>query len=80
MAVRADCDGVVGDGVPGRSIERRTRAIAASEWIYANVPRRSALTSEIWDDSLPYALPNTNFTAYRNIATEPVRDGFAARR
>lgn len=44
--------------------------IAASEWIYANIPAGSSLTNEIWDDSLPYALPNAS-AIYRGIALEP---------
>ena len=32
--------------------------IAASEWIYDHIPAGSTVTSESWDDALPYWLPN----------------------
>ncbi|MBA4181918.1 MAG: hypothetical protein C0506_15110 [Anaerolinea sp.] len=45
--------------------------IAASEWLYQNVPPGSAITGEIWDDTLPYALPGQPGGMYRIIETEP---------
>ena len=45
--------------------------ITASAWIYANVAKGSALTSELWDDSLPYALPGSAYNEYRIIQTDP---------
>jgi YYY domain-containing protein len=31
--------------------------IAASQWVYDNVPAGSRITGEIWDDTIPYGLP-----------------------
>ncbi len=45
--------------------------IQASRWIYANVPAGASLTSELWDDSLPYTLPGTQGGIYTPIETEP---------
>lgn len=39
--------------------------IQASEWIYENVPPGSAITHELWDDSLPYNLPGRSAGDYR---------------
>lgn len=44
--------------------------IAASRWIYANIPAGASITSEIWDDSLPYAIPGETST-YRIVELEP---------
>ena len=44
--------------------------ISASRWIFENIPADSALTSEAWDDSLPYAIPGTE-GGYRHVETEP---------
>jgi YYY domain-containing protein len=45
--------------------------IAASQWIDDNIPKGAGLTYEIWDDSLPYILPNHAYDDYRGIATTP---------
>jgi len=44
--------------------------IAASRWIYENVPPGSAITGEIWDDTIPYSIPGYDHT-YRIIDTFP---------
>lgn len=41
--------------------------IAASEWIYANVPAGTALTMEYWDDALPLPLPGRSPAQYRLV-------------
>lgn len=47
--------------------------IAASEWIYQNIPPSSVLTSEYWDDSLPLPLPDYQGITYQNV-TLPLYD------
>ncbi len=47
--------------------------IEASYWIYENVPRGSAITAELWDDSLPYSVPGHDIGGYRILDTEPFR-------
>jgi YYY domain-containing protein len=44
--------------------------IAASAWIYQNVPAGSGITDEIWDDSIPYAIPGQS-KSYRIVETTP---------
>ncbi|MGB4861171.1 MAG: DUF2298 domain-containing protein, partial [Tepidiformaceae bacterium] len=44
--------------------------IAASQWIYDNVPPGSGITGEIWDDTIPYALPGED-ASYRIVETFP---------
>jgi YYY domain-containing protein len=45
--------------------------IAASQWIYDNVPPGSAITGEIWDDTIPYSIPGEDAGAYRLVQTFP---------
>lgn len=42
--------------------------IAASKWIYENIPSDSILTSEYWDDGLPLLLPDYQSITYQNIS------------
>lgn len=44
--------------------------IAASAWIYENVPAESVLTFESWDDPLPVALGTKNLQQYEVITLE----------
>ncbi|MGE0601824.1 MAG: DUF2298 domain-containing protein [Dehalococcoidia bacterium] len=44
--------------------------IAASQWIYDNVPAGKAITGELWDDTIPYSIPGENGT-YRIVETSP---------
>ena len=44
--------------------------IAASRWIYENAPDGSKITGEIWDDTIPYALPDQERT-YSIVETFP---------
>lgn len=43
---------------------RTSTRIAASEWIFANVPAGSAVLNEHWDDGLPMQLPGSPNNAY----------------
>ncbi len=45
--------------------------IQASRWIFENVPGGSAITGEVWDDTLPYPLPGYGWGDYRVVETEP---------
>lgn len=45
--------------------------IAASRWIYDNVPAGSTITGEIWDDTIPYAIPGEPSGRYQIVETEP---------
>jgi len=55
-------------GVAFASIYARpSTRIAASEWIYANVPRGSAVGFEHWDDPLPLRLPGRDSAIYRGV-------------
>ena len=48
--------------------------IAASEWIYANVPPSATISAEEWDDPLPMELPGFNPGIYRSIKTQPYQE------
>lgn len=45
--------------------------ITASRWIYDNVAPGSAITGELWDDTIPYAIPGEPGGQYRIVETEP---------
>ena len=44
--------------------------IAASRWIYNKVPPGSKITGEIWDDTIPYAIPGEE-RSYSIVETFP---------
>ncbi len=44
--------------------------IAATRWVYENLPAGTAITSEIWDDPVPWHFPERP-REYRMIETEP---------
>jgi YYY domain-containing protein len=44
--------------------------IAATRWVYENLPDGTAITSEIWDDPVPWHFPERP-REYRMIETEP---------
>jgi len=45
--------------------------IAASRWIYENVPPGSRITGEIWDDTIPMAIPGYDAGQYKLVETTP---------
>lgn len=44
--------------------------IAATRWVYENLPAGAAITSEIWDDPVPWHFPERP-REYQTIETEP---------
>lgn len=44
--------------------------IAATRWVYENIPAGAAITSEIWDDPVPWHFPERP-REYRVVETEP---------
>jgi YYY domain-containing protein len=45
--------------------------IAASRWIYENIPPGSSITSEEWDDALPLSVDGRNSLQYNLIQMKP---------
>ncbi|MCC7363723.1 MAG: phospholipid carrier-dependent glycosyltransferase [Dehalococcoidia bacterium] len=55
-----------------QNVYRETQPrIAASEWIYANLPWGTRITGEFWDDTIPYYLPGRDAARYVIVETEP---------
>lgn len=53
---------------------RTNTRIAASEWIYRNIPPGSTLTAEYWDDALPLPLPGARPNLYETLSFDLYRD------
>ncbi|HMO55388.1 MAG TPA: hypothetical protein PJ994_12850, partial [Tepidiformaceae bacterium] len=45
--------------------------IAATRWFYDNAPAFSGVTSEVWDDRIPWHFPAENRRDYRPVELEP---------
>jgi hypothetical protein len=45
--------------------------IAATRWFYENVPASSGVTSEVWDDRVPWRFPAEGAREYRPVELEP---------
>ncbi|MGI8423288.1 MAG: DUF2298 domain-containing protein [Chloroflexota bacterium] len=47
-----------------RIYTRPTTRVAASQWIYQNVPKGAVMANEHWDDPLPVPIPGNDHAAY----------------
>ncbi|MGB3306034.1 MAG: DUF2298 domain-containing protein [Thermomicrobiales bacterium] len=58
----------MGYGVAFANIyEQPLSRVAASEWIFNNVPAGSMILSEYWDDGLPYCIPGYDCGQYKGV-------------
>lgn len=58
----------MGYGVAFANIyEQPLSRVAASEWIFNNVPAGSMISSEYWDDGLPYCVPGYDCGQYKGV-------------